>query len=806
MMDDATATPREFRYVSHKRRIREDKRFITGRGRYAADIRLPGTKHVAMVSSPYPCAGIRDVDATAALALPGVHYVLTGAELLEHTEPLLSGLDLPAVKRTPLARGRARYVGEWVAAVVADSRALAEDAAELVEVDYEPLPFVIDPEEALKPDAPRVHPEHDGNVFFRKKWVWGDVDGDFAKSAHSLDFRVKWSRCSTVPIETFAVLANWDAGRDVLDVWASIQMPKYPEQIARALRLPANAVNVHFDIDVGGSYGQKRGIRQTIVAGYLSRKLGCPVRFIEDRLENMSGGDAHGPDRIFDMGVAFDDDGTVRSLRIRATDDCGCYPGRAPLQLGKPVSAIVGPYRVASAEYEAISVSTNKTSQEAVRGFGQAPTNFAIETALDKVARALGLEREEVRRRNLIRSDEFPWTIPSGSAYDSGDYHAVLDKVKAAAGWDALIAKRDALRAEGRLAGLGLSTCLEPSGGNSSFEPLFNPKNDTTTWMEAVQIKVDMLGTVTASIGTSSSGQGHETLVSLVVGEELERDPDTVRVVHSDSLVALPSNSPVGSRMAIMMGGAAAGAAKKIRDRVLEIAAHNFQLPVDRLVYAGGNVSVEGDPGRMLTWEQIVDIAHRKYHEMPLGSEPGLQAAFTWEVPTGGALPAADGTVQMYPCYSFEAHIPLVSIDPDTGRVEILDYYIGHDCGTVISPDIVRGMTFGGIAHGIGAALYEKYEYDTETGQHLSGTFMDYLMPSAHEVPGVGMVKHYTPSPLTPMGQKGSGESGYLGGPAALASAVNDALAPLGLEISTLPMRVRDIEALLAARGKGGGV
>jgi 2-furoyl-CoA dehydrogenase large subunit len=229
----------------------------------------------------------------------------------------------------------------------------------------------------------------------------------------------------------------------------------------------------------------------------------------------------------------------------------------------------------------------------------------------------------------------------------------------------------------------------------------------------------------------------------------------------------------------------------------MEIAAHNFQLPVDRLVYDGGNVSVEGDPSKTMTWEQIVDIAHRKYHEMPLGAEPGLQASFTWEVPTGGALPAADGTVQMYPCYSFEAHIPLVAIDRDTGQVEIVDYYIGHDCGTVINPDIVRGMTFGGIAHGIGAALYEKFEYDLETGQHLSGSFMDYLLPSAHEIPAITMVKHYTPSPLTPMGQKGSGESGYLGAPAAIASAVNDALEPLGLAITTLPMRVRDIEALL---------
>jgi 2-furoyl-CoA dehydrogenase large subunit len=320
--------------------------------------------------------------------------------------------------------------------------------------------------------------------------------------------------------------------------------------------------------------------------------------------------------------------------------------------------------------------------------------------------------------------------------------------------------------------------------------------------MESSLIKIDMGGTVTAMIGTSSAGQGHETLVSTVVGEELGIDPDRIRVVHSDSLAALPSNSPVGSRMAIMMGGAASGAARKIRERLIEIAGHNFQLPAERLVYRGGDVSVADDPDRSMSWAELVDTAHRKYHLMPLGTEPGLQASYTWEVPTGGALPGADGRVQMYPCYSFEAHLPLVAIDAQTGKVEIVEYHVGHDCGTVINPDIVRGMTLGGIAHGIGAALYEKFEYD-EGGQHLSGSFMDYLLPSSHEVPDIAMVKHYTPSPLTPMGQKGAGESGYLGAPAALAGAVNDALAPLGISIATLPMRLRDIEAKLAEHRGG---
>ena len=787
--------PHQFRWISRKRRTKEDRRFITGGGRFVADVRLPGMKHAALVTSPWPAARIRSIDCRAALQLDGVVGVATGEEMAAETNPLANGVAIPNVKFWPLAPGRARYVGDWVAVVVADDRYIAEDAAELIEIDYEPLPFVIDPEEAFQPDSPPVYPDHSGNVLYHRKFVWGPVEEDFRTAAHDLSFRVRWGRNSTVPIETFGVVARWDPGIELLDVWASIQMPKFTEQMAAALRIPLNQIRAHYDVDVGGSYGVKRGIKHSVVAGYLARRFGYPVRLIEDRLENMSGGDAHGPDRIFDVGVAFEGDGTIRSLRLRALDDVGVYPGRAPLQLGKPVGAICGPYQVKSVEYEAISVTTNKTSQTAVRGFGQAPTNVAIEMAVDRVAAYLGLDRTEVRRRNLIRADQFPYTIPSGSEYDSGDYHTVLDKTLDLADFDRLVARRDAMRAEGRLVGIGIATCLEPGGGNSAFEPLFNPANDTTTWMESCQVKIDMTGQITAIIATSTSGQGHETLVSTVVGEILERDPDTIRVVHADTLSGMPTNTPVASRMAIMLGGAAARAARKVKADLMRIAAHNFGVEVDALTYVDGMVGT-GD-GRSLSFADLVTIAHRKMHLMPPDMEPGLQATSVMQVPQGGTLPTEDGRVQMYPCYSFEAHIPLVEIDPDTGRVAILAYWIGHDCGTVINPDIVRGMINGGIAHGIGAALYEKFEYD-EDGQHLSGSFMDYLLPSAHEVPDIHLVEHFTPSPHTEFGQKGAGEAGYLGAPAAIASAVNDALAPLGVSTSTLPMRMRDLEALLS--------
>ncbi|HMK80809.1 MAG TPA: xanthine dehydrogenase family protein molybdopterin-binding subunit [Xanthobacteraceae bacterium] len=789
-----------FKFVSTNRRVREDRRFVVGRGNYVADIRRDGMLHVAIVPSAHPAARIVAIDAAAALAMPGVHDVVTGAELAAAVEAMMNGLDTPQVRRYSLAVGQTRYSGEWVAAVAADSRAIAEDAAEQIEVAYQPLPHVIDVEQALAPSSPLVHPAHGTNVLLDKSFVWGEVDRHFAQAPRQLSFRVTWGRNSTVPIETFGVLAAWDPWHEMLDVWASIQMPKYAEQIARALRLPANAVRVHYDVDVGGSYGVKRGIKHTVLVGYLARKLGRPVRLIEDRLDNMRSGDAHGPERIFDVAVAFDDAGIVKSMKMRALDNVGAYAGRAPFQLGKPIGAIVGPYRIESVQYRALSVMTNKAAQEAVRGFGQSPTNYAIETAIDRVAAALGLDRLEVRRRNFIRREEFPYLIPSGTRYDSGDYHTVVDKVLAHADWPALERERDRLRATGMLAGIGIAACLEPSGGNSSFEPLLNEKNTTTTWMDSCRIMIDGLGHVTVTIHTTSSGQGHETLAATVVGEVLEIDPDRIRVVRPDSLASLPSNSPVGSRMAVMLGGAAFHAAGKLRRKLIAIAAHRLGVAADALSYAGGAIADRA--GQRLEWADLVTIAHRNFHLMPPGFEPGLEVTHVEQVPTGHALPTPDGRVQMYPCHSFEFHLVLVAIDPELGRTELRRYLIGHDCGTVINPHIVKGMTLGGIAHGIGAALMEEFVY-SEDGQMMSQSFMDYLLPSAHEVPKVEIVHHCTPSPFTVLGQKGSGESGYLGAPAAVSSAINDAVSPLGIVFDKLPIRLTAIsDAVAAARDR----
>ncbi len=788
----------KFRYVSSDRRVREDRRFAVGKGNFVADIDLPNTRHVALVACPHAAARIKSIDKTAALKMPGVHYVLDGAELAQATAPLLAGLDTPNVPRRAMAAEIARYSGEWVAAVVADTRALAEDAAEAVEIDYEPLSFVLDAERALQKDAPLVHEKHGSNVLLDKTFVWGEVDKDFAAAPHKLKLRVKWGRSSTVPIETFGVLSRWDPWREILDVWASIQLPRYADQIAAALKVPATSVRVHYDVDVGGSYGVKRGIKHTVVTGYLSRRLGFPVRLIEDRLENMRAGDAHGPERLFDIEYAYDNDGVVHSMKLRALENVGAYAGRSPFQLGKPIGSIVGPYKIKSVEYGAIAVVTNKAVQEAVRGFGQGPTNLALERAMDEVANALGLDRLEVRRRNLIRREEFPYTIPSGTAYDSGDYHTVIAKVLTKADYEALKTERDRLRAEGMLAGIGIAACLEPSGGNATFEALLNPKITTSTFVDSCRINVDGVGAISATMHTTSSGQGHETLVGTVIGEVLEVDPDTVRVTRPDSLNSLPSGTPVGSRMAIMLGGAAFQAAHKLKAKLMAIGAHDLGIPLDRAVYKDGTVSDRDAPDKRRTWDELVNIAHRNFHRMPKGFEPGLAVSDIYQVPTGGVLPTPDGRVQMYPCFSFEFHLLLVAIDPDLGRPEIKRYVVGHDCGTQINPKIVRGMTMGGIAHGIGAALYEEFAYNDE-GQMIAQSFMDYLLPSSHEVPAIELVEHETPSPHTVLGQKGTGESGYLGAPAAIANAVNDAIRPLGISVNTLPIKVSKLADLIAA-------
>lgn len=793
MSDVVELEETSYRFLSKSLPVSEDRRFVVGHGRYVADITPPGTLHVALVTSPYPHATITGIDVAAALDLPGVHYVLTGEELADATEPLRQYLDVPGVDWRPLANGTARYAGEWVAAVVADSRALAEDGVELVEVSYEPLPFVIDAEIATGPDAPLVHPQQGSNVVVHREFNWGEVAHNRSEAAGSSKIRVRWNRNSTVPLETFGVVSSWHPEDEVMDVWASIQMPQFPDQLAAALRLSGNQVRVHFDVDVGGSFGVKRGIKHAVMTSYLSKKLRRPVKFIEDRAENMHGGDFHGPDRIFDVELWYDADGIFKHIAIEVLDDEGAYPGRSPLQLAKPIGAVVGPYAIPSASYYVTGVVTNKTGQVAVRGFGQSPTNYAIESAVDAVARDTGIDRIELRRRNFIQPNQFPYMIPSGSEYDSGDYPTVLKKALDAVDFDALVAKRDQIRATGSLAGIGIAACLEPGGGNAIFENIMNPKNDKTTFPEACRIRVDGMGAITAMIAISSSGQSHETMVATLVAEELGVEPALVKVVRIDSLAGLPSQSPVGSRMAIVLGQAIHQAADRLKEKLCAIGAYALDVGRDMVEYADRGVRLIDSPATGCSWQDLVAIAHRKQHLMPPDMDPGLEVMAVAHTPKSGKLTGPGDLVQLYPCYSFEAHIVLASIDRNTGKAELEDYGVAHDCGTVINEQIVRGMLMGGIAHGIGVAFYEQFALSAE-GQPLTQSLMDYLLPSNFEIPNVIDVGHCTPSPLTSFGQKGVGEAGYMGAPAAVANAVNDALAGIGARpVYSLPIKPGDI-------------
>ncbi|MBI3436088.1 MAG: xanthine dehydrogenase family protein [Proteobacteria bacterium] len=792
------------RYVASPRRVREDRRFAAGQGRFVADIALPGMRHVALVACPHAAARIVAIDKAAALALPGVRCVIDGHDLAAATQPLPNGLDTPRVRRWPLAVGAARYCGEWVVAVVADTRAIAEDAAELVAVDYDPLAFVLDAEEAIGPRGPIVHPAHGSNVLLDRRFAFGNVDRDFARSTHRTAFRLRWGRSAALPIETFGVVASHDPWRGVLDLWASAQAPRHAEEVARILGLPSLGVRVHNSVDVGGGFGGKRGLKHAVLVGYLARLLGDPVRLVEDRLENMRGGDAHGPERIFDVEVAFDDSGVIAAMKMRAIDNVGAYAGPAALQLGAPIGAIVGPYRIASVLYHAIAVTTNKTPQESMRGAGQAPTNYAIERAIDEVAARLGLDRVGVRQRNLIAAEEFPHTIASGTTYDSGDYHAVIEKVLARANYPRLIAERDQLRAQGLLAGIGIAAVLAPGGGNFAHGPLLNPAMTTTTFMESCRVVIDAAGGVVATIHAGSAGQGHETLVATIVGKVLEIDPDAVQIARPDSIAALPSDGAVGSRMAIMLGGAAAQAARMLRAKLVAIGAHVLDTPPERTAYQSGVVYDAKAPQRRLIWQDLVQIAHRNYFRLPPGFEPGLAASHVMQVPAGGKLPTGDGRVQMDPCFSFEFHLLLLTVDPDLGRPEFRQWFVGHDCGTVINPMIVRGMTLGGIAQGIGAALFEELTHDAQ-GRPATASLADYVLPSARDVPQIEILRHVTRSPLTAFGQKGAGASGYLGAPAAISGAVNDALRPLGSAVNRLPMKMSALGDLIAvAREKAG--
>lgn len=777
---------------------KEAERFLRGQGRFIADLSLPGTKHMALVSSPHAHARIRAIDTSAALKMPGVCTVVTGAELAAHTNPIGNYLYKKNVEWYPLAFEKAHYAGEWVVAVVADTRYQAEDAAEAVLVDYEPLAPVVDMEAALAPDSPLVHEAVGSNVLWHRDLTWGDVDGDFARADVVVRDRLYWGRHSGVPIETFGVLACYHVADDLFEFWGSWHMPYVPDRVSRGLKVPMNRVRIHYDVDVGGSFGSKCGYKHAILTGYLARKLHAPVAFQEDRLENMRSGDAHGPNRLYDVAAAAMKDGRITSLKMRVIDDQGAWPMIGVIQIGKPITALVGPYKIGSCQYDATLVMTNKAVQGAFRGLGQSPTNFAVERIVDLVAEQLGLDRVAVRERNLIERGDFPYAIPTGTSYDSGDPPLLLRRVLEMADLERWKRYRAEARERGRHVGIGIAIGVEPSGGNTTFKALMTPDDPVTTYPEGCFVKIDPEGGVTAQIGFPTQGQGHETMVATVVGAELGVAPEQVTVIRTDSLSTLPTHMPIASRSAMMLGSAAFLAAQALKQKMARIAAHNLEVAPTDVEHRDGAFYVCGT-SRSVSFVEVAKIAHRQWHRMPPDEEPGLQSIRVWMAPTTGQLPDSENRVQIYPCSAFGAHVAIVEVDPDTGMVEILKYYVAHDCGTVFNPEIVAGMVCGGIAHGIGGTLQEEFAY-SEDGQFLAGTFMDYLIPSATQVPDVELDESIqSPSPITPLGQKGIAEGGYMTSPGAIVSAVEDALKQAGGgRISRIPMTPEYLHGLFA--------
>ena len=778
---------REFRFIGKPFPIIEDRRFVRGRGRYIADLELPGMLHLAVASAPHAHARVQRINVERARKARGVVTVLTGQDLVQRMEPIPQNLDLPRVVWYPLAVDKVRFAGEWVAAVVATSRHAAEDAAELVEVTYELLPPVVDPERAMQHSAPVLHEAHGSNIAWHDQFTWGDVDAAFATAAHTFRYRFRWNRHAGVPLETFGAIAAVDPTTDLLDLWASHQTPQLPQEVARVLRLPSHRVRVHQDVDVGGSYGSKRGRKQMHLTAIAAMVVGRPVRFIEDRRENLQAGDSHGPDRVFEIKLAATDAGVVTAIDLTIIDDVGAYSGRGPMQMGKPITAVVGPYRIKAARYAGYAVLTSKTNQAPFRGFGQAPHNFVLERSMDRIARALGIDRMEIRRRNYIRADEFPHEIPSGATYDTGNFHGAMDLAVREADLAALQREQDAARLAGRLVGIGVAGCLEPSGGHSAIMEFLNPKNAPQN-PEAARIQVDRSGHVIATIGFQSAGQAHESLVTQIVCEELGVQPRDVTVVRGDSLAGIVGAATTASRMTLMLVTALTQAVEKVRLKLRHIAAHQLESDVEDIAVSGTRYYVVGAPDRGMELMDLVNLAYREPALLPAGMEMGLVEEAVFAGPGAGKHLSADHRLQPgFPSYSFSVHIPVVEVDPGTYEVKILRYVVAHDCGVVMNPLTVSGMVYGGIAHGIGGALYEQFAYDGD-GQLLSGTFMDYLLPTVWEVPSIELHEQVTPTPLHPYGAKGTAEGGYMTAPAAIASAVEDALAPLGVSIDTIPM------------------
>ncbi len=759
------------RYFGERIRRNEDPRLLTGAGTFVDDVALPNLFHAALLRSPHAHARVRRVDTTQAKALAGVAAVYTYADLPPSLqEPLPRLIPHPALvhhkTQYALAHDKVRHVGEPVAFVVATNRYVAEDALDLIEVEYDPLPPVVTLERAVQPEAPLLHEDAGTNICAHYTQHVGNVDEAFAHAAHVFTERFVIDRGTAAPMECRGVVAEWDPRLRQLMVWDSTQAPiPIRNGLARLLNLAQANVRV-IAPDVGGGFGPKIMMfyPEEVLVPYAAMQLGRPVKWIEDRRENFAAMN-HEREQIHDAAIAVDRDGRIVGVKTVFLYDSGAY---IPYGIVVPIVAsttLPGPYKIPNYRCEFRAVFTNKTTVSPYRGAGRPHGVFVMERLMDRVARELGMDRMEVRRRNFIQPHEFPYDVGliyqdnAPLIYDSGNYPATLDAALQKIGYDGWVQERTRHRAAGRYVGLGVACYVEGSG--------IGP-------YEGCRVTVEPSGKVHAATSVGTQGQGHFTSFAQIIADALTVPVEDIVITTGDSGAFGWGTGTFASRAAVVAGNAVHLAAQAVREKALVVAGTKLEARVEDLMLEDGRVSVRGTPARSMTLAEVAVAANPLRGTIPEAWEqPGLEAS-RYFAPPRGTFPNG-------------AHAAIIEVDIDTGMLKVLKYVVVHDCGRIINPMILEGQIRGGVAQGLGGAFYEKLVYD-ESGQLLTQTFMDYLLPTAMEVPEVEVVHLETPSPLNPLGVKGAGEAGVIPVPALVAQALDDALLDFGIRITEMPL------------------
>jgi CO/xanthine dehydrogenase Mo-binding subunit len=781
----------------------ESARLVRGRGQFIDDIQLPRMLHIELVRSPHAHARILRVDASAALEMPGVVTVLTGAELVQRSGPLFSLAAVPdpplPIHMYALAHEKVRFVGEAVAAVAAEDRYTAADAAARVQVDYAPLPPVMSAEAALAPAAVLVHEAMGSNVMLRRRLAWGNVDGLFARADRVVRRRITWGRHHSAALDTFGCIADYNEASGDLTIWSNSQSYTLLRTLAQTLRLPEHRV-IGKPVDVGGAFGGKFWQpRPMALCALLAMQTGRPVKFIEDRFDHMAAGENHGEQRIYEAELALTHEGDFLALRFKVLEDQGAYFLLGPTSNAEPLAQVIGAYQIQAVEADITITATNKTGQGAYRGFGTTALAFMIERLVDAAAQELGLDHVEIRRRNFLQPEQFPYVSPTGNIYDSGNYPEALNRALALADYDGWRAKQAQARAEGRFVGVGVAAVPERSVPSlTGLWVLFEKRRLTsTTSAETVTLRIDQDGRLRVGLHSPGLGTAVETVATMVMAEEFGADTVDIRVTRFDTSVTGPATGVAASRMTVMVAGAAGRAAAVVKQKMKQVAAHLLEARVEDIEYDAvtRTFGVVGVPDRGLPFKQIANHANARSLHLPDGMESGLEATITYDHPAASLPNDALGSWGSFcPIMGFSVHVPVVEVDLETGQVRFLDYAVLHDCGTVVNPDALKGQVIGGVCQGIGTTLFEECRYDA-TGQPLFGSLRDYPLPTTMEMPHIRIGHLETPSPFTYRGVKGAGEGGRIVAPAAIVAAIEDALRPLGIQIHEIPMTPERLRA-----------